>query len=91
MLSITHYRINGTLYALSPTVVTDMALDVRFPTSLSGDGTDAMYDITILLSGFHVLIDVLQEHRMRLLVGVCLSFHGGRISRWLWTGANFRE
>lgn len=56
MSTITHCKINGSLYTLSARVLTEIAPDVRFPTSLSGDGTDAMYDVANFVCGILGLI-----------------------------------
>lgn len=43
MVKITGFNINGTFYAVRVSEThLKYCLDVRFPTSLTGDGTDAM-------------------------------------------------
>lgn len=46
MATITHYKIHGTgfLNSVAVAFLTDRRIDIRFPTSTDGSGTDAMYE-----------------------------------------------
>lgn len=49
-----------------------LLLDVRFPTSLTGDGTDAMY---VLQLAHALYSDSPQERRLRLFECICHPPH----------------
>jgi hypothetical protein len=89
MPRITHFEIHGMVH-LGCITVTERGLgdlnpisDVRFPTSLTGDGSDAMSVFAYLNRVATDLCygNVKQERGLRLLLSVCVAIHGFKSRR----------
>lgn len=84
MTIINHFEIHG---MVNPGCINRMTLfpisDIRFPTSLTGDGSDAMSAFAYVNRGATDLCygNVKQELGLRLLLSVCVAIHGFE-SRW---------